>query len=73
MSGYTDLQVLPIIQTKEEGSTRIKEATSERDIIIDQVVEMNKTIDSLNKEIKRLQDKEVMDRLNYLKEAGASW
>nr|XP_017239943.1 PREDICTED: B3 domain-containing protein Os01g0234100-like [Daucus carota subsp. sativus] len=58
---------------KEEGSTRIKEATSERDIIIDQVVEMNKTIDSLNKEIKRLQDKEVMDRLNYLKEAGASW
>ncbi|WOG94190.1 hypothetical protein DCAR_0313483 [Daucus carota subsp. sativus] len=58
---------------REEGSTRIREAISERDIVIDKVVEMNKAIDSLNKEIKRLQDKEMKDRLNYVKEAGASW
>ncbi|XP_017239947.2 B3 domain-containing protein Os01g0234100-like [Daucus carota subsp. sativus] len=58
---------------REEGSTRIREAISERDIVIDKVVEMNKAIHSLNKEIKRLQDKEMKDRLNYVKEAGASW
>ncbi|WOG94191.1 hypothetical protein DCAR_0313484 [Daucus carota subsp. sativus] len=52
---------------REEGSTRIREAISERDIVIDKVVEMNKAIDSLNKEIKRLQDKEMKDRLNYVR------
>ena len=48
----------------------IIEIISERDIDIDKVVDMNKTMNSLNKEFKRLWDKEVIIRLTYRKKSS---
>ena len=45
----------------------IIEIISERDIDIDKVVDMNKTMNSLNKEFKLLWAEEVIIRLTYRK------